>query len=70
MYKGLRVVRIACCEYPSIINPEEETADNSDDTNSEDEIVALGAMHESLQNLTLKLTERDKNMVLDDIKHL
>ena len=52
------------------MHPEEETADNGDDTNSEDEIVVLGAMHESIQNLTLKLTEHDKNVVLDDIKHL
>ena len=69
-YKGSRVVRVACCEDPSIIHPEEETRYNGDDTNSEDEIAALGTMHESLQNLALKLTERDKNVVLDDIKHL
>ena len=69
-YKGLRVVRVACCEDPSIINPEEEPADNDDDTNSKDENAALGALHESLQNLALTLSESDKNMVLDDIKHL
>ena len=47
------MVRVGCCEDPSIMNPEEETTDNGDDTNSEDEITAPKAMHESLQKLTL-----------------
>ena len=52
------------------MNPQEETADNGDGTNSEYEMSAPKAMHESLQKLTLKLMECDKNMVLHDIKHL
>ena len=52
------------------MHPEEETSANGDDTNSEDEIAALGSMYNDLQNLILTLTERDQDMVLDDIKYL
>ena len=52
------------------MNPQEETADNGDDNNGGYEIAAPKAMHKSLQKLTLKMMECDKNMVLDDIERL